>query len=80
MHVRLLQTHVPVFGNHEHGYNTVADISRADPTLRDQIAALSGLLLRLQSASDFGSELIFRKGRANWNRQPRNKMAIIVAI
>lgn len=51
---RLLQAHVPVAiemnvetkttGNHEHGYNTIADIPGTDPKLKDQIVMVGGHL------------------------------------
>ncbi|MCU1323147.1 MAG: peptidase [Acidobacteriaceae bacterium] len=52
--VRLLQNHVPVSlevnidtkftGEHEHGYNTVAEIPGTDPKLKDQVVMVGGHL------------------------------------
>ncbi len=52
--VRMVQNHVPVTlevnidakftGDHEHGYNTVAEIPGTDPTLKDQVVMVGGHL------------------------------------
>jgi Peptidase family M28 len=51
---RLLKAHVPVnlemdvetkfFGDHEHGYDTVAEIAGTDPKLKDEVVMLGGHL------------------------------------
>jgi len=58
---RLLKAQVPVnlemdvetkfFGDHEHGYDTVAEISGADPRLKDEVVMLGGHLDSWASAT-----------------------------